>query len=174
MERWKDILGFEGRYQISDLGRVKSLTVTYSFRNGFRTYKGAIKKLTRDKDGYLMCQLWERNRPHTRKVHRLVGEAFLEKEKGATDVNHKDGDKTNNAYTNLEWCTHKANGEHAARTDLMAFGSRHGVAKLTEADIPVIRDLLSQKVGVTKIAKKFGVCAATIYDIAEGVTWVRA
>jgi NUMOD4 motif/HNH endonuclease len=174
MEEWRDIRGFEGRYQVSDQGRVKSLTVTVPFRCGFRTHKGAIKKLTNDKDGYLMTQLWKDNKAHPKKVHRLVGAAFLVKPDDATDVNHKDGNKAHNAATNLEWCTHKGNGEHAAATDLTAFGSRHGIAKLTEKDIPVIRKLLSASVSMAKIGRQFGVSSATIYGIAKGNTCVRA
>ena len=159
-EKWQDVPGFEGLYEVSDQGQVRSV--------------GLMRKLSADKDGYLQVSLWKGNKGHTLKVHRLVAEVFLKKPANSTDVNHKDGQKANNRHSNLEWCTHKGNGEHAAKADLMAFGSGHGIAKLTEKDIPVIRCMLGEHVPMAKIAKQFSVSVSTIFDIAHGVTWVRA
>jgi hypothetical protein len=172
--RWQEIEGFDGLYEVSDEGRVRSMARSHKLQSGSRTLASRMKTLTRDKDGYFMVQLWKESKPYPRKVHRLVAAAFLAKPENATDVNHKDADKGNNNLVNLEWCTHRANGEHAARTSIMAFGSGHGIAKLTEADIPVIRSLLAERVPMAKIAEKFLVSSSTIFDIAHGKTWVRA
>lgn len=175
MERWKSIEGFEGLYEVSDEGRVRSLPRVVPFRvNFFRSVKGGGKALTIDKDGYLMVSLSKFGVPYCRKVHRLVADAFLDRGEADEDVNHKDGSKANNRWNNLEWCTHKENSEHAAQSDLMAYGSRHGIAKLTELDIPVIRQLFYQGWTYRAISENFEVSVATISDVIKGKTWVRA
>jgi NUMOD4 motif/HNH endonuclease/Sigma-70, region 4 len=174
MERWKSIEGFEGLYEVSDEGRVRSLPRVVPFRvYFFRSVRGGPKALTLDKDGYLAVSLSKLGVPYVRKVHRLVADAFLERSEFDEDVNHKDACKTNNHWRNLEWCTHKENGEHAALTDLMAFGSRHGMAKLTEADIPVIRQLFYRGWTYRSIAENYEVSQATVSDVIRGKTWVR-
>lgn len=175
MEHWKEIEGFEGLYEVSDEGRIRSLPRVVPFRVYYsRGVKGGPKALTLDKDGYLQVSLSKLGVPYTRKVHRLVADAFLERGEFEEDVNHKDACKSNNHRANLEWCTHKANSEHAAASDLMAYGSRQGHAKLKEADIPVIRQLFYQGWSYRAIGENYEVCAATIYDVIKGKTWVRA
>lgn len=175
MERWQEIEGFEGLYEISDEGRVRSLPRVVPFRVNFsRRVRGGLKALTLDKDGYLQVSLSKFGVPYTRKVHRLVADAFIERSEFDEDVNHKDAFKANNHWRNLEWCTHKENSEHAAQIDLMAYGSRHGLAKLSEADIPVIRQLFYQGWTYRAIAENFEVSIATISDVIKGKTWVRA
>lgn len=93
----KDVLGFEGLYQISDEGQV------YSIRS-----KKYLKP-RRDKDGYLLVNLYKDKKQYTRKVHRLVAEAFLENPEGKKEVNHIDCHRENNCVTNLEWVTHREN-----------------------------------------------------------------
>ena len=98
-ETWKDVAGYEGLYQVSNLGRVRSLL------HG----KIWILKSLGNRRGYLRV---ERNRNGTRKdiyVHRLVAEAFIPNPLNLPQVNHKDEDKTNNSVDNLEWCTAKYN-----------------------------------------------------------------
>lgn len=174
-ERWRPVEGFEGLYEVSDEGRVRSLPRVVPFRvNFFRSVRGGIKSLTVDKDGYLQVSLSKHGVPYARKVHRLVAGAFMDRSDIDVDVNHKDAIKHNNHWENLEWCTHKENSEHAAGADLMAFGSRHGSAKLVESDIPVIRQLFYQGWSYRAIAENFEVAPATISDVIKGKTWVRA
>lgn len=175
MERWKSIESFEDLYEVSDEGRIRSLPRRVPFRvYYFRNVRGGMKTLTLDKDGYLQVSLSKLGVPYCRKVHRLVADAFLERSELDEDVNHKDACKHNNHWRNLEWCTHKENGEHAAGADLMAYGRRHGIAKLTEADIPVIRQLFYQGWTYRSISENFEVSTATISDVIKGKTWVRA
>ena len=108
-EVWKDILGYEGQYQVSNLGRVKSLKLG----------NDKIMSLRRDKDGYLLVNLWKNHERKTFKVHRLVSQTFITNPQNLPQVNHKDEDKTNNCVENLEWCSAKYNnnyGTHIQRS----------------------------------------------------------
>ena len=102
-EIWKDISGYEGLYQVSNLGRVKSLP-----RKGTRTRKERIlKELTSRK--YLSINLYKDGQLKTFTIHRLVAEAFIENTNNLPEVNHKDENKLNNIADNLEWCTRSYN-----------------------------------------------------------------
>lgn len=105
-EKWKDILGYEGLYQISNLGRVKSLERTDSLN---RIVEEKILKPRKDKGGYLMVNLSKDGKLKTFKVHRLVALHFLPNPNNYTEVNHIDENKENNAVSNLEWCDRKYN-----------------------------------------------------------------
>ena len=93
-EIWKDKKDYEGHYQVSNFGKVKSI----------KFGKEKILKLNKDKDGYLQVTLCKNNIKKVYKVHRLVAEAFLDNPYNLSQVNHKDEDKTNNNVDNLEWC----------------------------------------------------------------------
>lgn len=107
MEIWKDIEEFKGKYQISSWGRVRN-------RDGF------ILKPYVNKKGYIRISLQQGKRSIKRRVHRLVAQAFIPNPYGLPQVNHKDGNKLNNSYTNLEWVTNTENRHHAMRLRKMA------------------------------------------------------
>ena len=117
-EVWKDIKGYEGRYQVSNMGRVKSLRRTTIGRNGSkRTVRERILKPRANSSGYLQARLCKGSgKVKTFKVHRLVCEAFHENPVNKPCVNHIDENKTNNTASNLEWCTIKENNNHGTRT----------------------------------------------------------
>lgn len=109
IEIFKDIEGYEGLYQISNYGNVKSL-------NFNRTGKEKILKPTKNSDGYLQICLHKQGiKKHY--IHRLVAQAFIENPNNLPQVNHKDEDKTNNYIENLEWCERKYNINYGTRTD---------------------------------------------------------
>ena len=105
-EIWKDIQGYEGKYMVSNYGRVKSL-------NYNNTGKEGIMKLTKDGNGYLQVQLHKDGKVKECRVNRLVAQAFLENPDNLPEVNHKDKIRTNNNVENLEWCTTQYNVEYS-------------------------------------------------------------
>ena len=106
-EEWKDIEGYEGMYQVSNLGNVKSL-------NYRRTGKERILK-GRDVKGYLRVGLWKDGENKDYLIHRLVGQAFLENPNNLPILNHKDENKYNNCVQNLEWCDYSYNNTYNGR-----------------------------------------------------------
>lgn len=120
-EEWKDIKDFEGLYQISNYGRVKSLGRMIKHDGSYSGYisiKECIRKARRDKHGYWYLNLNKNSVSKTKKLHRLVAEHFLEKVHGKEQVNHIDGNKDNNAISNLEYCTPSENNKHAFKIGL--------------------------------------------------------
>jgi hypothetical protein len=111
-ENWKDIDGYEGRYQVSNLGRIKSL-------NYIKSKKTKIIKCNRDNDGYYSVVLYKNVKPKRYKIHRLVALMFIENPYNKPQVNHIDACKWNNNVNNLEWCTAKENLRHAWNMGLM-------------------------------------------------------
>lgn len=112
IEEWKDVPGYLGYYQISNLGRVKSLnrTIVYSpskfYPNGrVRVLKEKILTPSVDKKGYEFVQLFINGNYRSKKIHRLVAEVFIPNPNNLEQVNHKDENKKNNKVSNLEWCT---------------------------------------------------------------------
>lgn len=105
-EEWRDIEGFEGLYQVSNYGRVKSF-VRHLGRKPFNYLKPKS-----DKDGYLQVALAKNKKQYTKKVHRLVAMAFIPNPNNYPQVNHKDEIKSNNHVDNLEWCTNSYNQKY--------------------------------------------------------------
>lgn len=125
IEEWRDIVGYEGLYQVSNLGRVKSLDCYLNDNGGLRYRKGCILKQRENKSEYKMV-MFSKNQKHTHKsVHRLVAMAFPDlvewteeakgKEFDEIQVNHKNECKWDNAVWNLEWCTGKYNANYGTR-----------------------------------------------------------
>lgn len=108
VEEWKDIKNYEGLYQVSNLGNVRSLDRFIINK----IVKGKILKKCLTKFGYYRVVLSKNNVQITRTVHRLVAEAFIENTNNLPCVNHKDEDKTNNCVDNLEWCSYKYNNNY--------------------------------------------------------------
>lgn len=121
MEQWKDIPGYEGRYKVSDLGRVKSLPFMqrYLLRNGQEAYRRTAERVIAQQPnnkGYLLVHLYRDNTRKAFTVHGLVARAFVPG--SAETINHKDGVKANCAASNLEWASWSENHKHAWATGL--------------------------------------------------------
>lgn len=165
-EIWKDIIGYETLYQVSNLGRIKSLPK--------RTSKGeSIMKTGRDvSTGYEVVQITKNNKKLTIRVHSIVAQAFLTKPESVKRlcVNHKDGVKHHNWVDNLEWTTYSNNVKHAYRLGLAAppRGEKQGKSKLKEYQIVEIKlSNLPHK----ELAVIYNVHATTIGRIKSGKRW---
>lgn len=115
MENWKDIKGFENKYQVSNFGRVKSLSRTIIGGWKTRTLSERILKVS-NRNGYLSVFL---GREYRNNIHRLVAETFILNPENKTQINHKDGNKHNNHVNNLEWVTQSENTKHAYANGLI-------------------------------------------------------
>lgn len=127
-EEWRDIKGYEGYYQISNLGNVKSLDRIVDRGNGiFQHRKERIMSKRKNADGYYQAKLNVNKVSKSIGIHILVAEHFLENPNNYSEVNHKDFDRTNNRVDNLEWCTHEYNmrySKQAGRCKML--DSRYG------------------------------------------------
>lgn len=167
MEEWKDINGYEGQYQISNCGRVKSLARDYfcGYQNRARKHQPEIILYQSTNLGYKLVGLSRDNKCFTGKVHRLVAQAFIPNPDNLPEVNHKDGDKSNNNDWNLEWSTPKDNSAHARSTGLCNQNGENAYhAKLTNQQAEEIR-ALKGIVSHRKIAEMYGACRTTIGNI---------
>ena len=117
IEEWRPIAEFDGEYEVSNLGRVRSM-------KKYRGQTGRIMPQTQQPSGrngelrYFAVMLWHNNKAYCRKVHRLVAEAFIPNPDNLPQINHKDGNRANNQVSNLEWCTAKENTIHSWREGL--------------------------------------------------------
>lgn len=171
IEIWKDIIDFEGLYQISSFGNVKSLPRIIKYKNGrHRPFSGCLIKGGKTPTGYVFVNLKKEGYKESNYIHRLVAEYFLQNIENKPTVNHKDGDKSNNHYSNLEWCTHSENTIHAFNTDLMKKGQDCSYSKLTEYQV---LEILENKQCLMKkeLAEIYGVSKSCIGSITFRKTW---
>jgi hypothetical protein len=107
MEKWKPMIGFEGLYEVSNKGYIRSIP-----RNGTQRH-GRVLSRNKDMDGYLVCKVRNKDKVKTVKIHREVAKAFLPNPETKPQVNHKNGNKADCELSNLEWVTHSENIFHA-------------------------------------------------------------
>jgi len=113
-ERWLPIVGFDGLYDISNFGRIKSIQrVVFEKSGKKKSVKERIVSIQQFPNKYLVCRLWKENKESNFLVHRLVGAAFIENEQNKPEINHKYGDVEDNFYLNLEWATRSDNIQHS-------------------------------------------------------------
>lgn len=173
MEEWKNIDLFGNSYQVSNFGRIKSLPKKIRFvdqygNENFRLTNERIMKKTVCKNGYEYVGLKENKKIKTLSVHRLVAFYFIENKKNLKEVNHIDGNKTNNHFSNLEWVTKKQNISHAIKNNLIKSGESHYKSFLTKEDVLFIRESGKKD---TELANHFGVDRRMIWQIRKFITW---
>lgn len=117
-EKWKDIKGYEGLYQVSNLGRVKSLRRKVRTQKGSYYIKERELKICKDNIGYLVVGLTYKGKTKIIRLHRIIAEAFIPNPTNKPVINHINGIKNDNRIENLEWTTYKENSIHAIKTGL--------------------------------------------------------
>jgi DNA-binding transcriptional regulator YiaG len=171
MERWKDISEYEGMYQVSNLGNVKSLR--RKKWNGF-DYQEIVEKILAQKihKQYKYINLCKSGEQKMIGVHRLVALSFIPNPEGKRYVNHKDNNPSNNHMDNLEWATQAENINHAVRQGRFNQGTLSPRTKFTEEQVKEIRrKILAKEISQTKLAKELGVTQNCISEIVNRLTW---
>jgi hypothetical protein len=169
IEQWRPVARADSYYDVSDFGRVRRA------KPGRGTYAGKILVVTlpRTRSHYSTVVLSVGGVPVTQGVHVLVAEAFLDpRPTPRHEVNHRDGVKTNNRITNLEWVTRSSNQTHSNAIGLVSHpkGEQKTRAKLTDAAVREIR-AASQSISARTLARHYGVSHRTLYLARIGRTW---
>jgi len=180
-EVWRNVIGYEEYYQVSNLGNVKSLdriVVTGNRKSYIR--KGKLCKLSKNNLGYMTVGFTVNNKKVNKYVHRLVAEVFLTNDENKPQVNHIDCNKENNHVDNLEWCTNSENHIHAYKNDLSKFKhnrvayskEQNGRALLTEEQVIEIREkYIPYKYSAKILAKEYNVSESCITHILNNTSW---
>lgn len=173
-EIWKDIIDFEGCYQISSLGRIRSLDRFVTCRNGgVKLFKGKIKNVSENRRRYKSICLSKNSKTKNFDIHRLLAIHFIPNPGNKKEVNHIDGNRMNNDLSNLEWSTPSENALHAHKTGLISNTGRKNhkrARKLTDNQVIDIKK--NYKRGMAKIlSQKYNVSKECIYSIWGGYSW---
>lgn len=175
IETWVPVKGFEGLYEISNFGNVKSCArIVYDKRTGTRTKNEKLLKCTQDSAGYLKVSLYKGTEyKEVWKVHRLVAKHFCKQSGGCNVVNHIDNNKTNNHWTNLEWTTTLGNNTHmmAQGRHYVPSGDESSSAKVTSEMVSEILALSTKGTPQTVIGNMYGISQQQISRIVCGHRW---
>lgn len=173
---WKPIVGYEGLYIVSNYGDVISLPrKKWSGRNkSFSTTKE--KKLSLcNRSGYKAVELFKDGKGTMKSVHRLVAESFIPNIDNKKEVNHKDGIRTNNLISNLEWATRKENSIHSVNTLRKNVGNAHNNRKINSDSAYKIKEFYNTRkslgLSCDKIGFMFGITGANVCQIGKNKTW---
>lgn len=167
-EKWLPVVGYEGLYEVSSLGNVKSIGSKYGIKN---------LTIYPSEKGYATVSL-SNGKTKTVRVHRLVAIAFIPNPENKEQVNHINGVKLDNIVENLEWCTVRENQVHSwqhldrrAKMGLRLAEKPHHLAKLNAEKVSLIRS--ETNLNAVEAAEKFGVHYSTVYLIRRGGSWKR-
>lgn len=173
-EIWKDIKGYEGYYQISNLGRLKSVIRIVEHKPYNLTIRERIRKQKIDTKGYYFVILSKNGITKHLKVHQLVANAFISNPLKKKEVNHINGIKTDNRITNLEWVTHKENMQHAVKNNLISKESiKANVERMNKATRKPIYQIKDNKIinkfeSISEASRTLGIVTSNINEILKG------
>lgn len=172
IEEWRPVVDWEGLYEVSSHGRVRSCRRVVLRSDGrTQTFAERIRKLQLMLDGRLAVHLCRDSKPHSLLVHRLVARAFLGDPEDGSEVCHGDGDPQNNRVENLRWDSRSGNMLDKLAHDTHNRGERHNMVKLREIDVREIRDLYAGGALQRDIAEKFGVTQQAVSRIIRRKIW---
>ena len=174
-EIWKDIEGYEGKYEVSNLGRVRSLDYTIMQPNAHDrhlqpiTYKGKMIKPHEQNSGYLQIGLRDENGKRQFLVHRLVAVAFIPNPDNLPDINHKDENRHNNHADNLEWCTKKYNVNYGnARQHLSDTHRNHPNLSMPVEQLSKNGEVLKEYQSANEASRQTGISLSGITRCCNG------
>jgi hypothetical protein len=175
-EIWKDVIGYEGHYKVSNKGRVRSLTryIKHPIHKKIRI-KGKILKLENNRLGYKSIRLCKDGGSRKHFVHRLVCRAFVDNPKNKPQVNHLDANPANNCVDNLEWCTQSENIKYAYDIgNKCKEGEKNHMTHLTDKDILDIRN--TYMLGIfyqREIADAYNIDQGEVSRIVNNKAWTH-
>lgn len=170
VEEWRPVKGYEGFYEVSNFGVVRSIDCLRPHPvTGMSRRKGRLLVPRKHTNGYLRVQLNGKDAY----IHRLVALAFIgESSVSANDVNHKNGDKTDNRLLNLEWCNRSRNMQHAYDIGILKPGEARWNAKLTEDSVRELRRRYANKeASQAALAREYGVHVMVVNAAINRRTW---
>lgn len=173
---WKDIAGFEGYYQISNLGSVRSVDRIAPDTTGswgrLRRLKGKLMK-TQLLNGYWVVMLYKDSKYRHARVHRLIAEAFIANPENKPHINHINGLRSDNRIENLEWCSHAENMKHCYDIGLRK-PIRPEQCPTVKISFEIAEQIRKKRQNGTKnveLQKEYGLCKRSITDIVKNRTW---
>ncbi|MGF0422203.1 NUMOD4 domain-containing protein [Acinetobacter baumannii] len=172
MENWKAIKNYEGLYEVSDLGRVRSLDRMVAVpHGGQRLAKGQVLKPKQHRDGYLCVFLSKKQKQICPMIHKLVLEAFVGERPSGMQACHGNGDKTDNRLVNLRWDTVKANHRDKKKHGTTARGTKVNTNKLKPEQVVAIREKRNNGVTLQALAEEYGISNNAVSHIVFGKNW---
>lgn len=172
-EQWMPIPGWEGRYSVSSEGRLRGepLKVRRGPGDGEYTWPSRPVSQYRTPRGYMAATLYRGNKSYSRRVHRLVLEAFVGPCPDGMEARHLDGNPTNNRLENLAWGSHQENEADKRAHGTAPTGERGPGAKLNSRQVAAIRHRFAAGERAVDLAAEFGIHWATLYKIARRQSW---
>lgn len=173
MEDWRDVFGYNGIYQVSNKGNVRSLTHYCEGRKGSGKQTGRVLKQRKSHKGYLRVSLSLNKKRFNTGTHRLVALAFIDNPLNKPQVNHINGIKDDNRVENLEWCTNRENQLHAIKNKLVKYnyGQKHHNSKLTDKEVLNVRRL--NEIGFTnkELSEDYNISKTAMSNILRKITY---
>lgn len=171
-EIWKDVVGYEGIYEVSNAGRVRCLLKSSNGKIYTRAKPLILKVHFNNRTGYYSIQFgeWVGNKHMRFPLHRLVAMHFISNPNRLPEVNHEDGDKSNNIVSNLTWATREQNIQHGFKNGLMKTpnGIDHIFAKLSEGKV---MEIFNSHTGPRQLSRELNLPYTTVASIKNGTSW---